>query len=324
MKLTAKITAMALCGAVCLGLGACGASGSAATDSGKLSIVCTGFSGYDWTRQLLGDRADEVNLTYLLENGVDLHSYQPSVADIALISDCDVFVYVGGESETWVEDALKNSRNKDMQVIKLLDVADAKEEEVKEGMQAEEEEEEGEEPEYDEHVWLSIKNAEKFTAAIADALCEADSENADSYRADLEAYNARLSALDESFGELINGASQKTLVFGDRFPFRYFCDDYGLDYYAAFVGCSAETEASFETIAFLAQKVDEIGADTVFVIENSDGRIAQSIISNTQSKSQKTAVLNSLQSVSKQQIKDGATYISLMEENYSVLEDALK
>ncbi len=223
----------------------------------KLKIVTTIFPEYDWVREILGDKAGAAELTMLLDNGVDLHSYQPTVDDILKISSCDVFIYVGGESDAWVDGALKEAVNKDMTVINLLDVLgdSVKEEEVKEGMEAEEHEhEEGEEdeheegPEYDEHVWLSLKNAQILVKKIAEAIAGKDSANAESYLANADSYIKKLSALDDEYTAAVNGASKKVLLFGDRFPFRYMTDDYGLDYYAAFVGCSAETE-SFPAIA---------------------------------------------------------------------------
>ncbi|WP_294483593.1 metal ABC transporter substrate-binding protein [uncultured Ruminococcus sp.] len=313
-----------------LGLTACGGSvfaQSSAKDNGKLNVVCTTFSCYDWTREIMGEHTDDADLTYLLENGTDLHSYQPSAADIAEITSCDVFVYVGGESEEWAEDALKNASNKDMKVIKLMDTQglNTKEEELKEGMQGEKEEEDehSEEPEYDEHIWLSPKNAKILCENIADAICEADPDNAEDYKSNLNGYSEKLDELDNKFKDAVASAKIKTIVFGDRFPFRYLCDDYGLDYFAAFVGCSAETEASFETIAFLVNKTDELGVNTIFTIENSDGKIAQAIISNSKNKDQKTAVLNSLQSVSANDIENGTTYISMMEDNCETLKAAI-
>ena len=300
------------------------------SDDNKLSIVCTIFPEYDWVKQILGGHAEHAEITYLLDSGVDLHSYQPTALDMAKIAECDLFVYVGGESDEWVEDALAEAVNPDMQVINLMEVMGdaAKEEELKEGMQGEEEEEgeeeDEEEPEYDEHVWLSLKNAKTLCAEIANRLSILDSANTEDYKANLDAYTAQLDALDGEFRTLIDGAKQKTLVFGDRFPFRYFVDDYGLDYYAAFVGCSAETEASFETVIFLAGKMDDLGCDTIFTIENSDHKIAQTIIDNTGAKNQKIAEMNSLQSVTKDQLGSGVTYLSLMQANYDTLKGALQ
>ena len=301
------------------------------TDGGRLSIVTTIFPEYDWVKQILGDKADDADITMLLDNGVDLHSYQPTVDDIAKISDCDMFIYVGGESDAWVDDALKEAVNKDMKVIDLLDVLKdtIKEEEVVEGMQAEEEEEaaEGdseEEPEYDEHVWLSLKNAKVICDAIEKDLADLDPDNADIYAKNLEDYTGQLDALDQEYQAAVDAAPQKTLLFGDRFPFRYMVDDYGLNYYAAFVGCSAETEASFETITFLAQKVDELGLKNIMTIEKSDQKIAKTIRDNTKSKDQNILTLDSMQSTTSDDVKNGETYLSAMKSNLEVLKEALQ
>ena len=294
-----------------------------------LKVVTTIFPEYDWTREILGNNPGKVELSLLLGKGVDLHSYQPSIQDIAKIATADIFVYVGGESDAWVEDALKNAANKNMKVINLLEVLGdkVKEEEIKEGMQAEEEEEkdEGEEEaEYDEHVWLSLRNAKFLCGEIAAALCEKDSVNAASYKANLAAYSAKLDALDARYTAVVKAASKKTILFGDRFPFRYLVEDYGLDYFAAFVGCSAETEASFETVIFLAKKVDELGLKTVLKIESGDGKIARTIIQNSKNKNAKVLTLNSIQATTKKQADAGASYLKIMEENLKVLEEALK
>ena len=263
--------------AVCA-LSGCGTSKSGEdTKDKKIKIVTTIFPEYDWVMQILGDKADKADVTMLLDKGVDLHSYQPSTADIAKISEADVFIYVGGESDEWVEDVLKEAKNKKLKVINLMDVMGdkAKEEEVKEGMQPEEEEhaeeakdgKEEEEVEYDEHVWLSLKNAKIFTKKIADVLSEVDKDDAKTYQANYESYAKKLDDLDKKYADAVASAKNKTLVFGDRFPFRYLVNDYGLDYYAAFVGCSAESEASFETVTFLAKKIDELGLGNVLTIE---------------------------------------------------------
>ena len=304
----------------------------------KLSIVTTIFPEYDWVMNILGEKAPDADVTMLLDNGVDLHSYQPSADDIIKISRCDLFIYVGGESDGWVEDALKEATNKDMVVIDLLDVlGDAvKEEEVKEGMEAEEhdhdhedehEEEEHdheEEAEYDEHVWLSLKNAAVLVSAIRDALVSLDAENADSYTASASDYIEKLNALDADYQAAVDTAKVKTVLFGDRFPFRYLVDDYGLDYYAAFVGCSAESEASFETIAFLANKVDELGLSAVLTLEGTNHKIAETIVSTSKNKSAQILSMDSMQSTTSGDVKNGATYLSIMEKNLSVLTDALQ
>lgn len=320
--------------AVCA-LSGCGTSKSGEdTKDKKIKIVTTIFPEYDWVMQILGDKADKADVTMLLDKGVDLHSYQPSTADIAKISEADVFIYVGGESDEWVEDVLKQAKNKNLKVINLMDVMGdkAKEEEVKEGMQPEEEEhaeeakdgKEEEEVEYDEHVWLSLKNAKIFTKKIADVLSEVDKDNAKTYQANYESYAKKLDALDKKYAEAVASAKNKTLVFGDRFPFRYLVNDYGLDYYAAFVGCSAESEASFETVTFLAKKVDELGLSDVLTIEGKNHKIAKTVVDNTKNKDQKVLTMDSMQSTTSKDVKDGATYLGIMEKNLEVLKEALK
>ena len=271
-----------------------------------ISVVTTIFPEYDWVKEIVGDN-DNVEVTMLLDNGVDLHNYQPTADDI-----------------------MKIATNKDMQVVNLLESLGeaAKEEEVVEGMQADEEEaeaEEGEEEEveYDEHVWLSLKNAQVLVDAIEQAIATLDADNSDTYAANASAYNDKLATLDEKYQAAIDEASVKTVLFGDRFPFRYLVDDYGIDYYAAFVGCSAETEASFETITFLAGKVDELNLNTVFTIENSDQKIAQTIIENTSAKDAQILTLDSMQSTTSEDLAAGVTYLSVMEGNLDVLSQGL-
>ena len=478
----------------------------------SLKIVTTIFPEYDWVREVLGDKAENDELTMLLDNGVDLHSYQPTADDIVKISDCDLFIYVGGESDGWVDDALKNATNKNMKVINLLDVLgdSVKTEEVVEGMQETEHDhdhskevstfeddevqdrslsdwagdwqsaypfaldgtlddafaamaEEGEmtaeeyktyyqngyktdianidiegdhieftyedgkkvgsdykyvgyyiqnwstgtkaamyrfeaedkdsgapvyiefndhmiepvaaehfhirmsnesfdaivdpenswptffpadmtgeeicehmeghghdededhehEEEKDEHVWLSLKNAEVLVNAISKSLQEIDPDNKDTYAANASAYIEKLSALDADYQAAVDAASNKTVLFGDRFPFRYMVDDYGLSYYAAFVGCSAETEASFETISFLAKKVDELKLPCVLTIEGAQHKIAETIVQNTAEKNQKVLTMDSMQSTTSKDVANGTTYLSVMEQNLSVLKEAL-
>ncbi|MBQ3356790.1 MAG: zinc ABC transporter substrate-binding protein [Oscillospiraceae bacterium] len=473
----------------------------------KLNIVTTIFPEYDWVKQILGDQADRADITMLLDNGVDLHSYQPTADDIVKISTCDMFVYVGGESDEWVEDVLAEAQNKDMVVVNLLEVLGdkVKAEEVKEGMEADhdheheheheeieeediqdralsefegewsslipllesgaleayvehEAEEDGastdevleelaekwacdavtiaidgstitftyvdgtsesaeysyagyvpvraedgditsvryqfeadadgapkyvqfndhghepadevehfhvwfgdesfdallnaasnpffvpasasseevleelmgghhheeEEEESDEHVWLSLRNAAALCDYLSSKLCELDADNAEAYAANTDAYVAKLNALDADYQAAVDAASVKTLLFGDRFPFRYLTDDYGLDYYAAFVGCSAETEASFETIVFLANKVDELGLRAILQIESADGRIAQTIRDTTAAKDQAILTMDSMQSTTSADVANGASYLTIMEQNLAVLAEALK
>ncbi len=298
----------------------------------KLKIVTTIFPEYDWVREILGDQAENAEIALLLDSGVDLHSYQPTVEDLVKISDCDLFIYVGGESDGWVDDALKNATNKDMKVINLLEILgdSVKEEETVEGMQEDhdhedtEEHDHAEEAEYDEHVWLSLKNAKTLVNAISKSLQELDPDNKDTYSANSEAYAEKLSALDADYQAAVDSAAYKTILFGDRFPFRYLADDYGLTYYAAFVGCSAETEVSFETISFLARKVDEEGLPCVLTIEGTQHKIAETVVQNTAEKNQRVLTMDSMQSTTSQDGENGVTYLSIMEKNLAVLKEALE
>lgn len=292
----------------------------------KLSVVATIFPEYDWVMQVLGDTVGNADVTLLLDNGVDLHSFQPNADDMIRISRCDLFVYVGGESDKWVEDVLKEATNRNMIVINLLDVLgnSVKEEEVKEGMEPEKDPGEEEEPEYDEHVWLSLKNAVVLVGAIRDALKKLDAENADAYSANAAAYIDQLNGLDARYRETVDAAEVRTVLFADRFPFRYLTDDYGLDYYAAFVGCSAESEASFETIAFLAGKVDELNLSAVLTLEGTAHKIAETVVSSSAAKSAKILSMDSMQSATSREVKNGVTYLSLMEKNLNVLTEALR
>lgn len=292
--------------------------------SNKLNIVTTIFPTYDWVREILGAETDRAEITMLLDSGVDLHSYQPTVDDIVKISNCDLFLYVGGESDGWVDDALKNAPNKERKVIRLLDVLgdSAKAEETVEGMQEEEHDHE-EEAEYDEHIWLSLKNAQVLVAAISEALQETDPARKDTYAANAAAYAEKLSALDGEYRAAVDSGKYKTLLFGDRFPFRYLADDYGLDYYAAFPGCSAETEASFETVSFLAGKMDALGLPCVLTIEGTQHKIAETIVQNTAQKNQQILTMDSMQTVTANDAASGVSYLSIMEKNLSVLKKAL-
>lgn len=296
-------------------------------DSGKkLKIVTTIFPEYDWTRTVLGDREADVDLTMLLDNGTDLHSFQPAVKDIMKVSSCDLLIYVGGESDQWIEDALESAQNKDMKTINLMEVLGdtIKEEENVEGMQESGHGREDEdEKEYDEHVWTSLRNASVICGIIAETLEEMDPENKDVYASNAAAYQEKLSNLDTEYQNTVDSAKQNTLLFADRFAFRYLVDDYGLNYYAAFSGCSAESEASFKTVTFLAEKLDELGLKTVLTIEKSDDRIAQTVIENTKTKDQKILELNSMQSITSDEIADGVTYLSVIEDNLDVLKEAL-
>lgn len=357
-------------------LAACGNSKAEGTEKATLAkksglrIVTTIFPEYDWVKEILGENPANAELIMLLDNGVDLHSYQPSAEDILKLSTCDMFIYVGGESEKWVQDALAGAENKNMVVLNLLDLMGerAKTEEVVEGMEADHDHDHGDadhdhedadldhedadhdyedadhdhedadhdhedadhdhdhdhEEEKDEHVWLSLKNAEFFCDAIADGLSKVDSEHGELYRKNADSYKAKLADLDSKYKAAVDAGRVKTVLFGDRFPFRYLTDDYGLQYFAAFAGCSAETEASFETVIFLAGKTDELGLSTILTIEGTDHKLAETIRKNTKTKEQQLLSLDSMQSTKGKDVEEGATYLSIMEKNLDVLKEALK
>lgn len=318
------------------GISAAGGTSTQAADGAdstqKLQVVATIFPEYDWVKEILGEQADNVELTLLLGNGTDMHSFQPTMEDILKVSTCDIFIYVGGESDAWVADVLKGAGNPDRQAINLMEVLgdQAKEEEVVEGMQDEDGHAHGDDShsqdddlEYDEHVWLSLRNASLFCDTIAETLGEADPANAQLYQRNADAYEEKLAALDEEYKTAVEQSQTKTVLFADRFPFRYLVDDYGLTYYAAFTGCSAETDASFETITFLAGKLDELKLPVVFTIENSDRKVAQAVIENTKTRDQKIWALNSMQSVTTKEVEEGTTYLSIMKNNLQILEEAL-
>ena len=294
-KIIAAATALLVAAGMFTG---CGASEKPTAQGDKLKIVTTIFPEYDWTREILGDQSERAEVTMLLDNGVDLHSYQPTADDLIKIAECDLFIYVGGESDGWVESALASTSNPDRAVINLIDTLgdSVKLEEVVEGMQETEHDHEEDEDhahdadeqeaETDEHVWLSLRNAQAVCQKIAEKLGEIDPEHEQAYTQNALAYIDQLAALDAKYQAAVDAANNKTLVFGDRFPFRYLTEDYGLDYYAAFVGCSAETEASFETIRFLAEKTDALGLSHVLTIENPNHKIAETVVANTSGKNQ--------------------------------------
>lgn len=305
-----------------------GCNTSSTPRQGKtLRIVTTIFPVFDWVCQILGQQAENAEITLLMDSGVDLHNYQPTVDDMVRISTCDLFLYVGGESDAWVTDALATATNQDMAVINLMEVLGeaVKEEEIIEGMEHDHEHEEESEHhhEKDEHIWLSLNNARVICTQIAQQLGILDSANADVYIENAEKYCASLKELDTRYRETVDAAARDTLLFADRFPFRYLVDDYGISYYAAFSGCSAETEASFETIAFLAGKVDELGLTSIMTMEGTDHSIAETVIRNTAAGNQSILALNSMQSVTAREIQAGTSYLSIMESNLEVLEKAL-
>ena len=298
----------------------------------KLSIVTTIFPAYDWVKQVVGDNKN-VEISFLIDKGVDLHSYQASAADIAKITDSDLFVYVGGESDDWAEDIIKENPN--LNYINMVDSIGeaALAEELVEGMQDEEEHdneseehanEEGEheegEEEIDEHVWLSIKNAETIVSAIEAKLAEIDPDNKAEYEKNANDYLAKLDELDKEYKDTLSSIQNKTIIVGDRFPFRYLVNEYGINYYAAFKGCDAGSEASFETVKFLANKMDELNMTDIFIIDGSKGDLAKTIVDNTKDKNAKVLVLDSMQSTKS---SDNASYLDIMKKNLEVLKEVL-
>lgn len=285
-------------------------------------IVTTIFPEYDWVRELTHNVSGcEVSL--LLNNGIDMHNYQPTADDIIEISSADIFIYAGGESDAWINEIIERNSDRNMITINLLEVLGqkVKEEEMIEGM--EKEEESGEESEADEHVWLSLKNAQDICLQIKNALISQDPENESIYEENYNRYLQELQDLDKKFTIELENVPNNTLIFADRFPFRYLFDDYNLKYYAAFPGCSAESEASFETVIYLSKKADEIGLKSLLVLENSDTTLSDTIIANCKNKNMQTLSINSLQSVTENDINEGITYLSSMNDNLDVLLMAL-
>ncbi len=360
---------------------ACNETSDKKPEQTKLSIVTTIYPEYAWVKEILGTHFNSVKLELLMKNGVDLHSYKPTAQDIAKIASADMVIYVGGESDEWIKDALEATPKKGRSEINLVKVLGdrVKAEEVIEGMQGETKDERretredakedhehaeaheagehehhtkhaeehdhehhehadpstssgtkehhhhDEDVENDEHVWLSLKNAEIIVQKIAEELSKLDAVHAAIYKQNADTYIAQLQSLDAEYREAVNGAVRKTVLFGDRFPFRYLVDDYGIKYYAAFVGCSAESEASFETIAFLAGKMDAESLPVIFTIENSNGKIAKAVLAaSKKSQNAQILILNSMQSVTEKQIAEGIDYLSLMKSNLEVLKKALK
>lgn len=319
MKNTLAIVMAVLILSACLG--GCGTKKDN-PDSDKLQIVSTIFPSYDFARQIC---AEDAEITMLLPPGSESHSYEPTPQDIITIQNCDLFIYVGGESDTWVDDIL-NSMDKPVKTLRMMDCVTVVQEELKEGMEEETEDAEGEaenaeEVEYDEHVWTSPKNAANITKAISAAVCELDSENTDTYSENTEAYVTKLNNLDEEFTSFFAALENKTIIVGDRFPLRYFTDEYGLDYYAAFPGCSTETEPSAATIAFLIDKVEDENISTVFYIEFSNHLVADSIAEATGAK---TALFQTCHNVSEDDLNSGATYVSIMEQNLATLKEVMQ
>ena len=289
----------------------------------KISIVATNFPAYDFARAVAGDKAD---IKLLIKPGAETHDFEPTPSDIIDIKNSKFFVYTGGESDEWIEDILSDIDVKKTKLIKMMDSVEVVEEETVEGMEHEHEhehehEENEEEIEYDEHVWTSLKNAQKIVNKIKDELVQISPEHKDDFEKNAEEYNEKLNKLDKEFEEIVENGNRKVVVFGDRFPLRYFVEDYGLKYFAAFPGCSEQTEASSKTIAFLVNKVKSEKITVVLKIEMSNGNIARTIAEETGAK---VLTFNTAHNVSADDFRNGKTYAKIMEDNLVVLKEALK
>ena len=298
-----------------IALTSAGCAQKASTGSAAIKVVCATAPLYDWTRQITKETTS-TDAKLIIDKGTDLHSFQPSAADIIAIKNADVLVFVGGESDEWIRDAIKETTNKNQKVVCLMDVLKDSivEEEVVEGMQDEDEHDH----DHDEHIWMSLRLAAKSCKAIEEALSSVAKNDASKFKANLDEYVSKLEALDKQYGEAVKSARLDTMVVADRYPFRYLAEDYKLKYSAAFVGCSAETEASFETVKFLANKVKELDSKTILTIENSDGKIAKTVIETSGKTDVKVEVLDSMQSCGAE-----LDYLKVMTGNLEKLKAAL-
>lgn len=308
-----KIISLILTAAVMLCLCACGGTAEETPES-KLSIVCTAFPQYDFVKNILGTSD---GITLLIDDGGDLHSFEPTAQDIITISSADMFIYVGGTSDKWVDGVLASANNPNLKTVALMELVDTYDEEYVAGM---EHHSDGEHATKDEHVWLSLGNAGVMVQKICDTICEIDPDNAAKYRNNAGKYIADTITLDMEYRLALNDAKRNVLLFADRFPFRYLTEAYSLEYYAAFAGCSSESEASFQTMAFLIDKTKELSLPVVLTIDGSDGSIAKTVCEATGAK---TAELDSCQSVSMTDIENGTTYLGIMRSNLEVLREAL-
>lgn len=282
----------------------------------KFSIVTSNFASYDFMRAITKDT--DVDLSMLLKPGVDMHHFDPTPRDIANIQNSDIFVYVGGESEEWIDDILSDIDTRKTKVVRLMDLVDLLEEEAVEGMEVEEEE--SEEEEYDEHIWTSLSNAKKIISKLSDIIIEKDSDNESKYKSNTSSYISKIDEVDSKFLDVIKNAKRKEIIFADRFPLRYFVEEYGLSYYAAFPGCSEATEASAKTVAFLIDKVKADSIPVVFHIELSNGNLARDISRETGAK---VLEFNAIHNISSDDFKAGITYVDIMNKNVEALKEAL-
>jgi len=300
-----KIISIIITIITCLSLIAC----SSEKHNNKIKIVCTTFAQYDWTNEIIKGKEEIFDVILLMNENVDLHNYQPTVKDIAIIKESDLFIYIGGESDAWTKDIQPNNNNS----INLVEIMGYELEE-----HTEEHENNEHNHEHDEHIWLSLKNAKKCIEIISENIIKLDAKNIDLYTQNTNNYLEKINTLDTQYEEMISNSSLKTILFADRFPFKNLANDYDLEYYAAFSGCSAETEASFDTLTKLANIIDAKNLNYVFVLENSSNDIANSIINITKNKNQKILIINSMQS------KQTKSYLEIMKDNYEILYKSLE
>ncbi len=288
-------------------------------DKKMTNVVSSSFVGYDFARAVTGDKTE---ISMLLKPGAEMHDYEPTPEDIINIKNADLFIYVGGESDKWVEDLLKDNEIPEEKTLRLMDLVEVKEEELSEGMEEHESEEDHEEEvEYDEHIWTSPINAIKLVNGIKDKLSKIHPENENVYMENADDYTARLTDIDQKIRDVVASSNKRELIFGDRFPFRYFVDEYGLDYYAAFPGCSEQTEASSKTITFLINKAKSDNIKTILKIELTSDKLAKNIADETGAK---VMTMNAVHNISSEDFDNGVTYVDIMEKNIEVLKEALK
>lgn len=332
MKKILKVISVLLTGAVLLT--GCGTGNVSENHSSeKIRVVCTTFPQYDWLKNILGESEDDFELTLLVKNSADVHNYQPSAKDMIAIREADLFVYIGGESDTWAADLMASDASLKEKAVSLVETLgdEALIEEIVEGMTHthEHSEEDGhihndkEHDTVDEHVWLSLNNAEVLCQYLSERVCELSPECAEAFRTNTAAYTEELHALNDQYRDMVNASAKNTLIFGDRFPFRYLTEDYGLEYYAAFAGCNAEVEAGFDTVVFLADKVKELHTSYIMVIDGSDRELAKTISNTANKTDMEILVLDSMQSVSWEDIQQGTNYLDIMKANMEILRKAL-
>ncbi len=283
----------------------------------KMTIISTSFPGYDFSRAIIKDN-DNIEVKMLLKPGAEMHDFEPTPQDIKNIRNSDIFIYVGGDSDTWIEGILQDINKDKTKVIKLMDLVDLVEEDIVEGMENHEDDEE--EREYDEHVWTSPINAIEITNKLKEHIIKLDKDNAELYEKNAEDYINQLKDIDSEIRNIVENGKRKEIIFGDRFPIRYFADEYGLTYYAAFPGCSEQTEASAKTISFLINKVKEDKIPVVFQIELSNGKIAKAIAKETGTK---VLQYSTAHNISQKDFDAGVTYADIMKNNIEVLKEAL-